>query len=92
MNRAVKITDIDTALRIYYTYPELTSREINQLFGKLAPSTITRYKSVVKNEQRKRAIKTSLSNSINTRIAYDVWGIDVADLEERRNKLIKLGL
>lgn len=92
MRRTVMIKNIDTALRIYYTYPELTSKEINELFGKLAPSTITRYKSIVKTEQRKREVRTNMSNSINTQVAYDVWGIDVNDLEKRRSKLIKLGL
>lgn len=31
-------------------------------------------------------------NKINTKTAFEIWGIDVTDLENRRNKLKELSL
>lgn len=90
--RVVQIKDIDTALRVYYTYPELSNAQIRELFGNIAGSTISKYKQAVRAIQAEREVKTSQLNTINTEIAYEVWGINVADLEKRRAKLIKLGL
>ncbi len=88
-----EIRDIDTALRIFWTHTELTSAHIRELFrGNISTSTVTKYKEMVRNEQRERGIKTCMYNTVNTRVAFEVWGIDVDDLEKRRAKLIKLGM
>ena len=84
--------DINTALRIYYTYPEISNKEIKELFGELGGSTISNYKKAVRDVQVERNVKTSQRNTVNTEVAYDVWGIDVKDLERRRDKLMLLGL
>ena len=84
--------NIDTALRIYYTYPEIGNAEIKELFGPISSRTAVRYKEAVKEEQTKNNIYTSQQFTVNTEIAYKVWGIDVEDLEKRRDKLKKLGL
>ena len=86
-----KIADIDTALYIYYRYPEIGNKEIKELFG-LGSATLTKYKKAVQEEQIKQNVKTSQLYTINTEMAYEVWGIDVAELEKRRDKLKKLGL
>ena len=86
------ITSIDTALRIYYTYPEIGNKEIRELFGGLGNSTIAAYKRAVQKEQAESGVLTSQAYTINTEVAFKVWGIDVADLEKRRDKLKKLGL
>ena len=87
-----QITSIDTALRLYYMYPELTNDQIKELFGKgVSDSFITSCKKKVRKEEVKRNIKTSIPYAINTAIAYEVWGLDIKDLEARREKLKKLG-
>lgn len=86
------ITSIDDALRIFYTYPEIGNREIRELFGTLGNSTISSYKKAVRKIQTERGVRTSQMNTVNTEIAYEVWGIDVKDLEIRRKKLKNLGL
>lgn len=83
---------INEAIRIYYTYPELGNKEIKELFGNLANSTISHYKKEVREMQSEKGIKTSQKNAVNTEVAYEVWGIDVADLERRRKKLKELGI
>lgn len=88
-----RIRDIETALRIFYTYPEIGNVEIRELFEPPTSSTtITRYKDAVKIEQAEQGVKTSQQFTVNTELAYKVWGIDVKDLEKRRDKLKKLGL
>lgn len=87
-----RIVDIDTALYIYYLYPEIGNKEIKELFGGLGSAALTKYKKAVQEEQIKQDVKTSQLHTINTEVAYEVWGIDVAELEKRRDKLKKLGL
>lgn len=87
-----RIADIDTALYIYYRYPEISNKEIKELFGGLGSAALTKYKKAVQGEQIKQNVKTSQLYTINTEVAYKVWGIDVAELEKRRDKLKKLGL
>lgn len=87
-----RITDIDTVLYIYYRYPEIGNKEIKELFGGLSSAALTKYKKAVQEEQIKQNVKTSQLYTINTEVAYEVWGIDVAELEKRRDKLKKLGL
>ena len=87
-----QIADIETAIRIYYQYPEIDNNQMRELFGKICSSTAARYKKAVKDEQIKRNVKTMCIDAVNTEVAYDVWGIDVADLERRLKKLKSLGL
>jgi len=86
------IVNIDTALKIYYSNVELGNREIKELFGQRSTTTIVRLKKAVKVEMDKRKIYSYGANRVNTKVAYEVFGIDVDDLERRRAKLKKLDL
>ena len=86
------ITDIDTALSIYYNNPEIGNTEIISLFGNRSTATIARLKQLVRNEMIKNNICTYGANKVKTEIAYTVWGLDVSDLETRRKKLKALQL
>lgn len=85
------ISGIDTALRIFYQYTEIGNKEIRELFGGLGSSTLAHYKKAVREKQAEEGIVTSQLNTVDTDTAYQVWGIDVKKLEERRAKLKKLG-
>ncbi len=87
-----QISDIDTALYIYYRYPEIGNKEIKKLFGGLGGSAIANYKRAVMEEQAAQNIKTSQLYTVDTETAFKVWGIDILKLEKRRDKLRKLGL
>ena len=87
-----QITSIDNALRIYYTHSEIGNKEIASLFGRLSSATTAKLKKLAKDEMMNREILSYGMYKINTGIAFDVWGIDVADLEERRKKLKALEL
>jgi hypothetical protein len=86
------VTSIDNALKIYYTHSEIGNQQINELFGKRSSATVSRLKRAVKNEMAKRDVISYGMNKVNTPIAYEVWGIDVADLEKRMKKLKNLEL
>lgn len=86
------ITAIDTALAIYYNHPEICNKHITALFGNHSTATINRLKQRVKFEMIARGVRSYNAYSVNTKIAFEVWGIDVDDLEKRRAKLQKLGL
>ena len=87
-----EIVGIDVALRIYYEHPEIGNKEIDELFGKCSSSTRVRMKNAVLEEMANQGVPQWHGNRVNTRIAYEVWGIDVKDLEYRRKKLKQLGL
>lgn len=86
------ITSIDEALRIYYTHSELGNKEILSLFGRLSSATTAKLKNMAKDEMINRDIHTYGMYKVNTTVAYDVWGIDITDLEKRRKKLKALEL
>ena len=91
MNRP-RIININIALSIYYNYSEIGNKEINILFGTRSSATISRLKRTVKAEMLKNNMPTFCANKINTKIAFEVWGIDIIDLEERQRKIKELSL
>jgi len=86
------ITSIENALKIYYENAEIGNKEIKILFGNRSSATISKLKNLVKIEMIKRNIPTFNAYRVNTAIAYDVWGIDINDLENRIKKIKELSL
>jgi hypothetical protein len=86
------ITSIDNALQIYYKHSEIGNKEISLLFGKLSSATLAKLKRAVKVEMSNRGTYSYGLYKVNTNIAFDVWGIDVVDLEKRKKKLKELNL
>lgn len=87
-----RIKDIDTALWIYYQYTELDTKLIKMLFPDIKQGTMSKLRKQVKIVMAERNIKTFGRNHINTKCAFEVFGIDVEDLEQRKAKIRKLGL
>ena len=87
-----QITSIDNTLKVYYAYPEIGNKEIRYLFGSRSSATISRLKKIAKQEMIKTDTPTFCTNKVNTAIAFDVWGIDILDLEKRMNKIKELEL
>lgn len=86
------IVGIWEALQIYYRHPELGNAEITELFGKRSSATICRLKRIAKDEMNAKNILSYGANKVNTTVAFDVWGIDIDDLEKRMQKMKKLNL
>ena len=87
-----KITNIETALKVYYNNSELGNKEITELFGNRSTATVSRLKKIVKSEMTKKNMYSYGMNKINTNVAFTVWGIDINDLEKRMKKLKELAL
>lgn len=87
-----QISNIDTALEVYYKHSEIGNSEIVSLFGKRSSATICKLKKAVKIEMNKRSVFSYGANKVNTAVAFEVWHIDICDLEKRRDKLKKLNL
>jgi len=77
---------------VYYGYSEIGNKEIVTLFGKLSSATITRLKKLAKAEMLNQEVASYRLYAVNTKIAFEVWGIDFADLEKRQRKLTELKL
>ena len=86
------ITSIEQALKIYYENAEIGNQEIRDLFGCRSSATVSRLKRLAKSEMIKKDVPTFNAYKINTAVAYEAWGIDITDLEERMRKIKELAL
>jgi hypothetical protein len=86
------ITSIDNALKVYYSHSEIGNKEIAALFGRHSSATVARLKKLAKMEMNRRDMYSYGANKVNTVVAFEVWGIDVPDLEKRMKKLKELKL
>lgn len=77
-----KVKDLQTALDIYYNNYELGTAEVKKLFD-CSDSTAIRLKRQVREVQKKQGMMTFSNGNVNTKLAYKVWGIDIADIEKR---------
>ncbi len=80
------VPDVERALIIYYAKPEIGTAEIRALFG-VAAATACKMKNEVRKAMADRDIKSFTPYTVNTRIAYEIWGIDIGDYERRLKKL-----
>lgn len=82
---------LQTAIRIYYENIEIGNREINELFG-VKGQTILKLKKVAKEKMDEDKIPNWNALKVNTKTAYQAWGLDINDLEKRYNKLKELAV
>lgn len=87
-----QVTSIDNALHIYYRHPEIGTKEITELFTKHSKSSINRLKKLAYQQMLEDDVCSHGMYKVNTKSAYKAWGLDIEDLENRRGKLIALGL
>ena len=85
----MKIKDIAVAVELYYAKTELSTGDIANIFD-CARSTAVRLKKRALELQIERDVLTFSAQCVDTECAYDAWGIDVADLERRLDKLYRL--
>ena len=88
--RIPQITDIKTAIELYYSRTMLSNADIIVLFGKHSKRTIAKLKAMAKNKmsEQKKPIFNALC--VDTYAAYEAWGLDIRDLERRYKELKKL--
>lgn len=91
MARRTIVRDLKNCLRIYYTYPEIGSPEIKELFG-VGENKACELKKLARKVQIENNIMVLDKTNVHTETAFKVWGIDIDDIERRVKKLEKLGL
>ena len=83
--------DIEKAVLLYYERLTLSCEDIRQIFGVTSKSTVSRLKKQVINYWAERGKNPVFRPArIITTDAYEAWGLDIANLEHRLNKLRKL--
>jgi len=88
--RIPKITSIETAVRLYYENAELSNANVKELFGNHSTATITKLKNLVRERVITENIPVWNAANVPTKVAYEVWGLNINDLEYRLEKLNKL--
>lgn len=81
--------DIKKAVMTYHAKTELTNADIMELFD-VKKSKVQEMKKKVLDEMAKRGVKCFMPHSVNTKVAYEVWKLDIDDLERRLHKLRSL--
>ena len=84
-------TSLETAIRIYYTYIEIGNAEITALFG-VKGQTVLKLKKLAKEQMDVDGVPSWNTLKVNTKCAYQAWGLDIDDLENRYDKLKKLAV
>lgn len=90
--RRYPVADIDAALRAYYGTGYIGNREIRDIFGVRANSTAIALKKQVLAEETARGKAVIVPGHVSVKVAFEVWEIDVSELERNRKKLRELGL
>lgn len=91
MRKSIQISDVETAVRIYYAYPEIGNDEISKLFGTSCRSTLTSLKTKAREEMNNENVKSFRTYTVNTKCAYRAWGLNIKELERDLKKLRDLG-
>jgi hypothetical protein len=89
--RRPNVKNIDAAVRLYYEKFELGSKDIREIFDAKSSVTVTNLKKIAREKMAEKDRMPYDKYCVPTDIAYEAWGLDIADLERRRAKLIKLG-
>ena len=90
--RIPQVADIETAVRLYYEKIEMGNSEIMELFPTASRSTAKKLKGLAREKMIEQDMPSFNPLSVNTRVAYVVWGLDIDDLERRLKKLRGLKL
>lgn len=85
-------TNISKAVELYYSRAQLNSSDVSELFGGVSKSTVCHLKQQARNLMKERNIPIWDSKHVETKTAFEAWGLDIEDLEKRFKKLRSLGL
>ena len=93
--RIPKLKSISGAIRIYYTNIELDNQTIRELFApakgdKISSTCVCDLKELARGKMREQGCPVYDGKRVNTKVAFEAWGLDIADLEERYEKLKSL--
>lgn len=85
----VRIKDVGMAVEMYYSCAYLENSDIRELFG-CSASSVTKLKRQARQLMVERGVMPYSASSVDTVCAYEAWGLDIADLEMRLDKLCRV--
>ena len=88
--RIPQLVDIGEAILIYYAKTELSNADLKTLFGTKAESTYYKLKKLVRNAMKEKNIEVFDDSKVNTKLAFEVWGFDINELEANFKKISKI--
>lgn len=86
------VVDADAALKAYYGTGYIGNDQIKAIFGIRSSNVVSRLKKAVRAVEVEQGIPVAVPYKVNTRCAFEVWKIDVKELEKNRQKAKELGL
>lgn len=90
--RDIQLTDIEYAVRLYNSKPEISSKEIKKLFGVKSDEVVARLKEQARKVMREKGAECWNPRSVDTECAYIAWHLNIDKLEKMCLKLKKLNL
>ena len=84
------IKSVESALNVYYTFPQLRNVEIKQVFGNLSNAKVCQLKELAREKMNELGIPLWNATAVDTNAAYQAWGLNVTDLERRYAKMKKM--
>lgn len=89
--RVPRIASVEKAVEIYLSKPYLGNAELRELFGKIGSTTCVKLKDMARCVMEERGLMTYNATTVNTKAAYDAWGLDIAELKKNYRELQKYG-
>ena len=84
------IKSVESALSVYYTYPQLRNAEIQEVFGHLSKAKVCQLKELAREKMSELGIPLWNATAVDTNAAYQAWGLNITDLERRYAKIRKM--
>lgn len=81
--------DVEKAVKIYYSFTEISNKEIKELFS-CGANTAIKLKRIAKEKMAEKKTRCWDSKNVDTETAYIAWGLDIHKLEEKLKKLNQL--
>lgn len=80
--RIPQVINPEEALKCYYLFTEIGTKQIRAMFGNLGSARISKMKKLVREVMTEQKVLVYDATAVNTEIAFDVWGINVKKLEK----------
>jgi hypothetical protein len=87
----MKPPEVAKIVEIGLTYPEIGNQQIMELFD-ISGTYASQMKKQVQREMVSRGIYTWNPKNVNTKIAFEVWGINLEQAEKAYRKLKQLDM
>lgn len=86
----MRAPEVETAIELYYARTEIGTQDIKRLFD-VSDSKASALKKAARKAMRDKDVITIFPMNVNTKAAYEAWGLDIGELERKYKKLVSLG-